>query len=560
MMGLDKVISIGNWYEVGLLRVELEIGIRRESMMMMSLIVWITSIVIIYSYWYMGSDSGVNRFIGYLWIFSVAMLILVLANNIFLSFLGWESVGIMSFLLINFWSNRSPENSKSALKAIIFNRVGDIFYILALLMLGYSNTNMDYTYSSITNYISLSLLVAAMAKSAQIILHPWLGDAMAGPTPVSALLHAATMVTAGVYLILRYRDIFILSDSYINELILIVGSLTILFAGLSAINQYDLKKIIAFSTCGQIGYMFFALALPLPSLGSLFHLLTHGAFKALLFLSAGILIHSFLSEQDLRKYGNSIFSFPLTFLLLLSGSLAIVAFPGLSGYISKELILISSLELPFFYYLILIFGSFLSTLYSFKLLYLTFFSSSTSSSLYSYSPIYSNFFYLLPLLILFLGSIFLGYFLSPIFSSIEDISPHLESFIAHSNSPLYLLIKSSPILFPILAILYLTYSHFYPSLPWNLSRFLYIPTSSKLFFDNIFHYLLLIPSFSLSYQFSYKFLDRGFLEFLGPLNLFRLFFFSSSLLPLSKQSIFNLPFLFFFLSISLSLLSIPFLL
>lgn len=564
MKGESKIIEIKEWYNIGVNKVGIDIILDRESVIMVNLIVMVTTIVIIYSYWYMNEDAQINRFIGKLYMFAVTMLIFVTANNLYLSFLGWESVGVLSFLLINFWSSRSPENSKSALKAIIFNRIGDVFFILALILI--SSSNPFYTINSnpynYQTYIVICLVLAAMAKSAQIFFHPWLGDAMAGPTPVSALLHAATMVTAGVYLIIRNKLLLLGNIPLeIIHLFLIIGSITILFAGFTAISQYDIKKIIAYSTCGQIGYMFFGLGLYLPTNGSIYHLLTHGCFKALLFLSAGLLIHSFLNLQDLRKYGYLIYQFPLTYLFFFFGSLAIIAFPFYSGFYSKELLLLHSLPLPPFYSIVLIVGSLLSSIYSFKLILYTFFTQPPlhPTHLKHSTPLKPTL-YILPLIILLLASIFIGKYTSSLLAPLESINIPLEYHI-HSNpdlsAKLFLLL---PLIMPVLALVYIYFEFVYNKLPWLQPRLYYynlILGSKKFFFDPIYNYLIVSPLFTVSYHFSYKFIDRGFLEYLGPLSLFRLFFLPSSL-PLSQQSLNNLPNLFLYLFLSLSLLFLSF--
>ena len=267
---------------------------------MLYIITLITSIIIIYSTWYMEEDPHINRFLSFLLIFSVTMYILVSANNLFTLFLGWEGVGIMSYLLINYWYTIISAN-KSSIKAILFNKIGDIsiYILLALILLLNNNTELLFNNSQSNTLINILILLAARAKSAQIFFHCWLGDAMAGPTPVSALLHAATMVTAGIILLLKLEPLL---HKDFNQYIIYIGSLTILIGSISTINQYDIKKIIAFSTCSQLGYMFISIGLYSSNYGY-FHLFTHGFFKALLFLCTGVIIHH-LNEQDIRKYGS----------------------------------------------------------------------------------------------------------------------------------------------------------------------------------------------------------------------------------------------------------------
>ena len=571
LKGQIITLKIKEWFNIGILKSEIEFIYDKESIIMMNLISIITIIVIIYSYWYLEKDAHINIFVGKLLIFAVAMYILVSAKNYLVSFLGWEGVGIISFLLINFWAT-AIQNSKSALKAIIFNKIGDVFYLLAMMILSISNNTYDYNNINYFNHegikhigeytisiISICLIIAAMAKSAQIILHCWLGDAMAGPTPVSALLHAATMVTAGIYIIIRSKWMILESLENIQEIILIIGSLTILFAGLSSLSQYDIKKVIAYSTCAQIGFMFFALSMFKPFDSSLYHLITHGFFKALLFLSSGLIIHNLLLEQDLRKYGNLIFKAPLFYLFFLIGTFAIIAFPSYSGYYSKDLILLHSLNLSKFFIILLIIGSLLSSLYSFKLLYYTFFNLSSSSHtfFFKYHSL-NSYYFLFPFLFLLLGSITLGWCTTSFFSSPETLNISLESTV---SSDLYYTpggitfsgFKLLLFLLPFFAILILFLFYTYIKNPFYHSFILFIlpVTTRRFLFDTFYNYFILKPTFFLSYHISFKSLDRGFLEYLGPLSLFRLFFYFPRNYNMSNQYLINYPFLFFYFFISL---------
>lgn len=571
--GKISIIKIKEWFELGQIKGGIELLIDKNTVIMNSLISIITTIVIIYSYWYLNQDAHINRFVSKLLLFSVSMYILVSSKNLLFSFLGWELVGIVSYLLINFWSI-SIQNNKCAIKAIIFNKIGDITYILSLVILSCSLYSYDYNYinqisnldpkgTSLYTFLSICFIIAAMAKSAQIILHCWLGDAMAGPTPVSALLHAATMVTAGIIILLRCEEILINSYPIIKNMIYIIGTLTILFAGLSSLNQNDIKKIIAYSTCAQIGFMFFALGLNNSTNSSIYHLVTHGFFKALLFLSAGLIIHSYLLEQDLRKFGNLLFKAPLFYLFFFIGTLSIIGFPTLSGFYSKDLILLHSLEHPIYSYIILILGSLLSSLYSFKILYYTFFNSNYSS-LSSFHSL-SSYKFLIPFILLLLGSIFLGFLSTNFFSSLEILNLDLEFLIYHNQYYFFIFL---PLILPIIAISILTiYYKYYNRFPLTgLSYKLHSIFNRKFLFDPFFNYFFVRPSFISSYHFSFKFLDRGFLEFLGPLALFRLFFILPSKYNLDKQynstslkinPIDNLSYLFYYFFISVFILILP---
>jgi proton-translocating NADH-quinone oxidoreductase chain L len=283
------------------------------------------------------------------------MLILVLASNLILLFVGWEGVGIMSYLLVGFWYH-NLSNNKCALKAMNYNKVGDLAFLLAIMLMYYQVKTFDcatinclshyftgyYIFImgygvSFLNIFGLLLFVAAMGKSSQIILHVWLPDAMAGPTPVSALLHAATMVTAGVYLLIRMSDIFNGLTS-LNNFLVIIGSLTAVLAASVGLVQNDLKKVIAYSTCSQLGYMVLSCGCQ-QYMSSFYHLFNHAFFKALLFLAAGAIIHSLTDEQDMRFMGGLVYSMPVSYIATIIASLALAGFPFLTGYYSKDVLL-----------------------------------------------------------------------------------------------------------------------------------------------------------------------------------------------------------------------------
>lgn len=558
---LISKITIGNWLNIGLLYNNYEIIFDKQNIIMINLISIITLIVVYYSFWYLDGDPHITRFISYLLLFSFTMYLLVLSNNFILMFGGWETVGIMSYLLINYWST-SLNSNKSSFKAILFNKVGDISYLFALILLFflYSNFNI-YNLPLFNNnsFIIYGFLLAAIAKSAQFFLHCWLGDAMAGPTPVSALLHAATMVTAGIFLILRINS-YIYTSDFNTYFLLIIGALTIIFAGFSSIYQYDIKRIIAFSTCSQIGYMFINNGLIASTdIGnsSLFHLFTHGFFKALLFLCAGILIHNSphphsqsmggFNEQDIRKYGGLLYKFPISYIFVLIGTLSIISFPFLSGFFSKEAILFNSflsVSQPYntsFFLFILLFGALLTTIYSFKLFFNSFFGYNNSPnftliSSYSYEIPKSLFFFLIPLIF---GSIFIGYYSNEYFLGLG-----INNFsILHSFLPTFLHYL------PLITIL-IGFFFSFSELPFYYSYYFASLFNRRLFFDSLYNYLLAYPFLSLGYNLSFKFFDRGFLEFFGPLGFFRFFYFFPNLFSLQNQSLLNYSFLFFYIFFS----------
>ena len=325
-----------------------------------------------------------------------------------------------------------------------------------------------------------------------------------------------------------------------------IGAITILFAGLVAITQYDIKKIIAYSTCSQIGYMFFITSLPYgqPVDGSLYHLITHGFFKALLFISAGLIIHSFLlsSEQDIRKFGNLISYSPLFYLFFLIGTLAILGIPVFSGYYSKELIILHSLSLSPSSYLLLLIGSILSSIYSIRLLYYTFYNNNYSKSFY-YSP-HISFFYIFFILILLICSICIGRLSSSYFSSLELINLDLEYSL--SSSYYSLLPLFSP--FFLFFLSFFSFPSFLSYPLWSIYTTLFSIFNRRFFFDTLYNYIVVMPMLSVSYHLSFKFLDRGLLELLGPISFFRLLYLPSSS-PSSRD--YSFYFLYFFISLSL---------
>nr|QXQ00042.1 NADH dehydrogenase subunit 5 [Holothuria fuscogilva] len=343
---------------------------------------FVTWSIIEFSIYYMKSDPLSPNFFRLLLIFLLNMLILTSSNSLFLFFIGWEGVGFLSFLLISWWSTRQDANA-SALQAIVYNRIGDIGVILlisiALYVNGSWNINSFYASNTETTIVLMACLVAAIGKSAQFGLHPWLPAAMEGPTPVSALLHSSTMVVAGVFLLIRATSIINPTHLFLNAC-LITGGLTTVFAATSAFTQHDIKKIIAYSTTSQLGLMVIAIGINQPLI-ALFHICTHAFFKAMLFLCSGSLIHSYNNEQDLRKMSNTIESAPITSSCLLLGSIALMGVPFLSGFYSKDLILEAIVISPtnLASYTMAIVATLLTAGYSFRIITFCFFNSPNNS-------------------------------------------------------------------------------------------------------------------------------------------------------------------------------------
>jgi len=384
----DVLINLGPWFHMGLLEVDFCFIFDPLTKIMLFVVSFISLLVHIFSLDYMREDPEIALFMAYLSIFTFFMFVLVSAANFALLFLGWEGVGLSSYLLINFWHTR-VNAQKSAIKAIIVNKIGDLFLMYAIAGIFFNYKSLDYAtifasvpFSSNPSFLfglpvidccCLFLLGGAAAKSAQLGLHTWLPDAMEGPSPVSALIHAATMVTAGIFLLVRCSPLLEFSELTLS-LATILGSLTAFFAATVALCQHDIKRVIAYSTCSQLGYMLFACGLSGYNF-AMFHLFNHAFFKASLFLSAGSIIHSLAIEQDLRKMGGLSQILPFAFVCTLFSSLSLMGFPFLSGFYSKDAILelaFSRSSLGFFAFIMGSASAFLTSLYSIRLIVLTF--------------------------------------------------------------------------------------------------------------------------------------------------------------------------------------------
>jgi NADH-quinone oxidoreductase subunit L len=378
-------LHLWTWIKVDNLAAEVSFYLDGLTLVMMSVITGVGFLIHLYSTEFMADDTSFNRYFAYLNLFVAAMLILVMADNLLLLYLGWEGVGVCSYLLVGFWY-QDPANGAAARKAFIVTRIGDTAMALGLFLLFAELGTLNIQAmtgiaaerwlpgDSMAVLATALLLGGAVGKSAQLPLHTWLPDAMAGPTPVSALIHAATMVTAGVYLIARTHELFLLAPATLFAVALI-GLFTLLLAGFTALNQHDIKRILAYSTISQIGYMFLALGVGAWSAG-IFHLMTHAFFKALLFLAAGAVIHCLHHEHNIFRMGGLRTRLPIVFWSFLIGSAALAALPFTSGFFSKDQIVLAAYLLPGtgpWLWAGALLGAFLTALYSFRLVFLVFF-------------------------------------------------------------------------------------------------------------------------------------------------------------------------------------------
>lgn len=374
------IVKAFEWFRVNGVQINFGFQIDQLSLMMIMIITGIGSLIHLYSIGYMSHDKGFYKFFTYLNLFIFSMLLLVMGSNYLILFIGWEGVGLCSYLLIGFWYT-NEEYGKAARKAFIMNRIGDLALLIGIFMIASQTNALDYLSvaqnaskfeldGTVIIFITASLFIGATGKSAQVPLYTWLPDAMAGPTPVSALIHAATMVTAGIYLVVRSNFLFTLAPT-VQGGILFIGFLTAALAGFYALRQNDIKKVLAYSTVSQLGFMFIALGLGAYTT-AMFHVMTHAFFKALLFLGAGSVIHAMSNEQDMRFMGGLKKVIPITHATFLIGTLAISGFPLLSGMISKDEILVAAFAKNPVYWVILFILAAVTATYMFRLYYLTF--------------------------------------------------------------------------------------------------------------------------------------------------------------------------------------------
>jgi NADH-ubiquinone oxidoreductase chain 5 len=550
-LGCSVYIKLSTWISSDVLNIDWGFMFDSLVVSMCVVVTFISFVVHLYSIEYMSHDPHLPRFMSYLSLFTFFMLVLVSADNFVQLFVGWEGVGLCSYLLINFWFTRIQAN-KAAIKAMLINRIGDFCLLIGIFLIFIHYKAVDYaTVASLTplfksfninflnfnahllTIIGLFLFLGAVGKSAQVGLHTWLPDAMEGPTPVSALIHAATMVTAGVFLIVRSSFIYEYTPNVLGYITL-VGAFTAFFASTTGLLQNDLKRVIAYSTCSQLGYMVFACGLSNYAVG-FFHLVNHAFFKALLFLGAGSVIHAVSDEQDMRKMGGLKNLLPFTYSMMTIGSLALIGFPFLAGFYSKDLILEVAYAKysvsGYFSYFLGTVGAFFTAFYSTRLAYLTFISKPNGHKKVISFAYDSGARICMALGFLAIPSILVGYYAkdmmvgvgSDVFNSaIYTNLNNLNVFDAEFIPTFY---KTLPVYLSLLGVLFAFLLYFFESSflfklkTSTLGKKIYNFLNRKWFFDKIYNEYLGQFFFKFGYSTSYKFIDRGIFEIVGPTGL-----------------------------------------
>lgn len=522
--GHSTTVQLFTWIDSGAFEADWSLRIDTLTVVMLVVVTSVSSLVHIYSIGYMSHDPNQQRFFAYLSLFTFAMLTLVTANNFVQLFFGWEGVGLASYLLIGFWYEK-PSACAAAIKAFVVNRVGDFGLILgiATIFLMFGSVDFDTVFKavpamadknfmflghevSVVTTICLLLFMGAMGKSAQFMLHTWLPDAMEGPTPVSALIHAATMVTAGVFLVARMSPIFDYSQTALT-FVTIIGATTAFFAATIGLVQNDIKRVIAYSTCSQLGYMFAALGVGAYE-AAMFHLFTHAFFKALLFLGSGSVIHAMDGEQDMRKMGGIFRLIPFTWVMMAIGTLALTGFPYTAGYFSKDAIIASTLVATnpahMYAYAMTLIAALLTSFYSWRLMFMTFHGKPRASHEVMHHVHESPLVMLVPLAVLAVGAIAAGFVFEHLF-----IGEGREAFwlgsIFHSGEDLLHKIHHIPATIEFLPTVMMTVGFivawiFYirrPDLPKALAASqepIYLFLLNKWYFDELYNFIFVRPA------------------------------------------------------------------
>jgi NADH-quinone oxidoreductase subunit L len=561
------VVPIFDWIRSGELDVAWSLRVDTLTAVMLVVVTSVSSLVHLYSWGYMDEDPDQPRFFAYLSLFTFAMLMLVTSNNLVQMFFGWEGVGLASYLLIGFWYHK-PSANAAAIKAFVVNRVGDFGFSLGIFgtflvfgtvsipeildaapaMAGSTIGFLGYRLDTMT-LLCLLLFVGAMGKSAQFGLHTWLPDAMEGPTPVSALIHAATMVTAGVFMVCRLSPMFETSEVALT-VVTFFGLLTAFFAATVGTAQMDIKRVIAYSTCSQLGYMFVAAGVGAYGI-AMFHLFTHAFFKALLFLGAGSVIHAMHHEQDMRHYGALRKEIPITFWTMMIGTLAITGVgvvwlhAGFAGFHSKDAIIeaafASTNSLGGIAFFTLVFAALLTSFYSWRLIFMTFFGKArwgtsehvqhavhdhggtdTGDGTGGYHPHESGWAMLIPLLSLSVGAIFAGYVFTHEFVDSEAFWAGSVAFNEHlihalHGVPMWVKLASTVVMLIGFAIAWLAYIRYkdWPARFVEQFRVLHAFLLNKWYIDELYNVIFVRPAFAIG-RFFWKRGDKGFIDRFGP--------------------------------------------
>ena len=543
-----QTIHVMEWVTSGSLNFDWAFKIDTLTAVMLVVVNLISALVHIYSIGYMSHDAHNPRFFAYLSLFTFSMLMLVTADNLVQMFFGWEGVGLTSYLLIGFWYERPAANA-AALKAFIVNRVGDFGFMLGILatFFVFGTVYLDPIFAAVPAHagetfmflgykvdiittIAILLFLGAMGKSAQLGLHTWLPDAMEGPTPVSALIHAATMVTAGVFMVARMSPLFEYAPIALS-IVAIVGASTAFFTATIGLVQNDIKRVIAYSTCSQLGYMFFAIGLSAYS-AAIFHLFTHAFFKALLFLGAGSVIHAVSDEQDMRKMGGLRQMIPLTYILMIVGTLALTGFPGTAGYFSKDMIIevayVSTRPFANYAWILGVGAVFMTAFYSWRLIFMTFHGKPRASEEIMRKVHESPSVMLIPLIILALGALSVGLLFSNSFigegyegfwnGSLFTLGSNILEE-AHHISWTNISGKLLPtiMMFAGWGIAYVFYcrSKNLPERTAKAFKPIYLLFYNKWYFDEIYHVIIVKPVMLLG-RFLWKIGDGKIIDGLGP--------------------------------------------
>ncbi|MFP3014727.1 MAG: NADH-quinone oxidoreductase subunit L [Wolbachia sp.] len=525
-------LSLFPLFSLSVLKVNWAISVDALSSLMLIVITTVSLVVHLYSIGYMEHNKGKSRFFSYLSLFTFCMIVLVVSDNFVQLFFGWEGVGLCSYLLIGFWFQKYSANN-AAIKAFVVNRVGDFALLIGIFLIYYTFHSLKFTEVfdaadllgtqnirafccefKIIHIICILLFIGCMGKSAQLGLHVWLPDAMEGPTPISALIHAATMVTAGIFLIAKCSPLFELSN-VARELIVIVGALTAFFAATVAITQNDIKKIIAYSTCSQLGYMFMACGLSAYNV-AIFHLMTHAFFKALLFLGAGNVIHAMHHKQNIQKMGNCWKKIPCTYVLMWIGSLALSGIFPFAGFYSKDLIIEHAYSTDSFAFVISLVVAFFTAFYSWRLLLLVFHSQKQSKINIHEAPKIM----LIPLLILAFGSVFSGVWGANILNITSNAFWKSSLMVIDEHGVHNFFIKLLPTLASLsgIALAYLIYQ--YQVIRQIKSKFLLKFLQNKWYFDEVYEFVIIAPIRFIS-RLLWKF-DVKAIDSFGPNGVVRL--------------------------------------